>query len=206
MLHYHGESYLSVSSNTEDTDERNKIEKEEKHFRNQCTRPLRNQPIQTDSQSAPTEMPMGQTTVKPFAISDFDSPTFFQWRDKDEDGSVIQGKGRSCSIYRSVLKFADGQKWRKAWWSAGTVAENDSGGGFKETAVMLRRQLEEKGFSTMRECVWARFSGETRALPIRSGFFLLLFLYCLLLQIYSNDTRRAGELLGNGRSKPKSMV
>lgn len=31
--------------------------------------------------------------------------------------------------------------------------ENGSGGGFKETAVMLRRQLEEKGFSTMRECV-----------------------------------------------------
>lgn len=33
------------------------------------------------------------------------------------------------------------------------AAENGSGGGFKETAVMLRRQLEEKGFSTMRECV-----------------------------------------------------
>ena len=35
---------------------------------------------------------------------------------------------------------------------AGRRWESGSGGGFKETAVMLRRQLEEKGFSTMREC------------------------------------------------------
>lgn len=108
MLNYHGESYLSASSYIEDTDERNKTLKEEKHFRAHWTLPFRNQPIRTDRQSAPTEMPMGQTTVKPFAITDFDSPTFFQWRDKDEDGSGIRGKERGC--YRSALKFADGQK------------------------------------------------------------------------------------------------
>lgn len=92
-----------------ETDERNRIQKEEKHFRNQWTLPLCNQPIQLASQSAPTEMLMGQTTVKPFAISDFDSPTFFQRRDKDEDGSAVQGKERSCCICRSALKFADGR-------------------------------------------------------------------------------------------------
>lgn len=98
------------STLTEDTDEKNKTQTEEKHFRNHWTLPLRNQPIRTDRQSAPTEMPMGQTTVKPFAISDFDNPTFFQWRDKDEDGSGIQGKEGSGSVYRSALKFADGRK------------------------------------------------------------------------------------------------
>lgn len=32
-------------------------------------------------------------------------------------------------------------------------AGDGSGGGFKETAAMLRRHLEEKGFSTMRSGV-----------------------------------------------------
>lgn len=37
-------------------------------------------------------------------------------------------------------------------------------------------------------------------------YFCIVCFYRYVLLVYSNDTRRAGELLGNGRSKPKSMV
>lgn len=54
-------------------------------------------------------MPMGQTTVKPFAIREFDSPTFFQRPDKDEDGSGDAGEDRTRRLCRSALKFFDGR-------------------------------------------------------------------------------------------------
>lgn len=81
----------------------------EKYFRNQWTRPPQNKPITLDRQSAPTEMPMGQTTVKPFAIREFDSPTFFQRPDKDEDGSGDPGEDWTRRLCRSALKFFDGR-------------------------------------------------------------------------------------------------
>ena len=36
-------------------------------------------------------------------------------------------------------------------WLSGEPRHNGSGGDFKATAVMLRRQLEEMGFPAMRE-------------------------------------------------------
>ncbi len=61
--------------------------------------------IRSASQGASTEMPLAQTTVKPFAISYLDSPTFFRWRDNVENGAVIQSKKKSCCTRRSALKF-----------------------------------------------------------------------------------------------------
>lgn len=92
-----------------ETDERNKIQKIEKHFRNHRTRPLCNQPIQLATLSAPTEMPMGQTTVKPFAISDFDSPTFFKGEIKTRMGPLLKAKKEAVAFvgWRWSLPMVD---------------------------------------------------------------------------------------------------
>lgn len=81
-----------------ETDERNKIQEKENHFRNQWTLPLCHQPIQQATLSAPTEMPMGQTTVKPFAISDFDSPTFFKGEIKTRMGPLFKAKKEAVAF------------------------------------------------------------------------------------------------------------
>lgn len=176
-----------------ESDERNKIQKIEEHFRNHWALPLCNQPILLATLSAPTEMLLGQTTVKPFAISDFDSPTFFK-------GEI---KTRMCPLFKAkkeAVAFV-GRRWnlpmvdsdgRTTWWSEGAAAEDGSGGGFKETAVMLRRQLEEEGFSTMRECVWARFSGDTRALPIRR-WVIFTFIFCIGLLLKARSFSKQWE-------------
>lgn len=63
--------------------------------------------------------------------------------------AAAQGKATS----RSALRCPDGREGATAGRAEEAAAEDGSGGGFKETAVMLRRQLKGKGFSTMRECV-----------------------------------------------------
>lgn len=81
------------------------------------------------------------------------SAIFFQWRDNDENGTAAQGKEKDLlclSIGAEVCRWSIATD---SLMIRGTAGEKCSGGGFKETAVMLRRQLEEKGFSTMRECV-----------------------------------------------------
>ena len=73
------------------------------------------------NQSAARGSPLGQTAVKPFAIRDLQSPTFFQWRDNSENGAAIQGEETSCSVCRSVLKFSDGRWCRTAGGAEETV-------------------------------------------------------------------------------------
>lgn len=90
--------------------EMDRAKQRKKIFRNQWTLPPQNKPITPFWRSAPTEMPMGQITVKPFAIRvRFDCPTFFQRPDQAEDGSGDPGERSTRRLCRLALNIFDGR-------------------------------------------------------------------------------------------------
>lgn len=62
----------------------------------------------------------------------------------------------------------------------GVTDENHSGGGFKETTVMQRRQLEERAFLPWKSVYEPGFFGDTGEPPIGIGLFFFDVLNVLL--------------------------